>query len=59
MKPLRRTLLKYRGHPGSFAVMLLVLLSAVLTVGVLFSLLGYILIRGIPQLTPRDRKSVA
>lgn len=32
--------------------MLLVLLSAVLTVGVLFSLLGYILIRGIPQLTP-------
>lgn len=52
MKPLRRTLLKYRGHPGSFAVMLLVLLSAVLTVGVLFSLLGYILIRGIPQLTP-------
>lgn len=52
MKPLRRTLLKYRGHPGSFAVMLLVLLSAVLTVGVLFSLLGYILIRGFPQLTP-------
>ena len=48
MKPLRRTLLKYRGHPGSFAVMLLVLLSAVLTVGVLFSLLGYILIRGFP-----------
>ena len=52
MKPLRRTLLKYRGHPGSCAVMLLVLLSAVLTVGVLFSLLGYILIRGFPQLTP-------
>ena len=52
MKPLRRTLLKYRGHPGSLALFLLVLLSAVLTVGVLFSLLGYILIRGIPQLTP-------
>ncbi len=39
-------------HPGSFLLRLLVLLSAVLTVSVLVFLIGYILIHGIPYLTP-------
>lgn len=42
----------YRKHPGSFVLMLLVLIAAVLTIGVLVFLVGYILIRGIPFLKP-------
>ena len=38
----------YTKHPGSFLLLLLVLVAAVLTVGVLVFLVGYILIRGIP-----------
>lgn len=45
-------LISYRKHPGSFLLLLLVLLSAVLTVGVLVFLIAYILIHGIPYLTP-------
>ena len=41
----------YTKHPGSFLLLLLVLVAAVLTVGVLVFLVGYILIRGIPYLT--------
>ena len=40
----------YTKHPGSFLLLLLVLVAAVLTVGVLVFLVGYILIRGIPYL---------
>lgn len=47
-----KKLLSYRNHPGSFLLLLLVLLSAVLTVGVLVYLIGYILIHGVPYLTP-------
>ncbi len=39
-------------HPGSFLLRLLVWFSAVLTVGVLVYLIAYILIKGIPYLTP-------
>ena len=42
----------YTKHPGSFLLLLLVLVAAVLTVGVLVFLVGYILIRGIPYLKP-------
>lgn len=42
----------YTKHPGSFVLLLLVLVAAVLTVGVLVFLVGYILIRGIPYLKP-------
>ena len=42
----------YMKHPGSFILLLLVLIAAVLTVGVLVFLVGYILIRGIPYLKP-------
>lgn len=50
----RQTLLQklaaYRKKPGSLAILILVLLSAVLTVGVLIALIGYILVMGIPNL---------
>ncbi len=48
----RQHLVHYKKHPGSLVLFLLVCLSAVLTVGVLLVLVGYILIRGIPNLTP-------
>lgn len=50
---LKDRLSAYRKHPGSLILLLLVLLAAVLTVGVLFYLVGYILIHGIPYLSPR------
>lgn len=49
---LRQRLMSYKKHPGSFLLLLLVLLSAVVTVGVLIFLIAYILIKGIPHLTP-------
>lgn len=42
----------YRRTPGSFIVMLLVMLAAVLTFAVLIFLLAYILIHGLPYLRP-------
>ena len=50
---LKDRLSAYRKHPGSLFLLLLVLLAAVLTVGVLFYLVGYILIHGIPYLSPK------
>ena len=43
----------YRRSPLSLVLRILVLLSAVITVGVLVVLIGYILIKGIPYLSPR------
>ena len=52
----RQTLLQklaaYRKKPGSLAILILVLLSAVLTVGALIALIAYILVMGIPNLSP-------
>ena len=42
----------YRKHPGSFLVMLLVMLGALLTFSVLLFLIAYILINGIPHIKP-------
>ena len=42
----------YRRRPGSLAVLLMVILSAAVTVGILFSLIIYILVNGIPHLKP-------
>lgn len=42
----------YRREPGSLIVLILVLLSAVVTVGVLFSLIIYILVNGVTHLKP-------
>ena len=41
----------YLHHPGSLLLKLLVLASAVITVGVLIYLVAYILIHGVPYLT--------
>ncbi len=43
---------KYRGHPLSLLLRILVDLAAVVTVGVLLAVAGYILIKGIPNLKP-------
>lgn len=53
MKRLQERLRSYRSHPGSFLLMLLVVLSAAVTVAVLCYIVAYILIRGIPYLTPK------
>lgn len=42
----------YKKHPMSFAAYLLVCISAVVTVGILALLVGYILVKGIPYLKP-------
>ena len=42
----------YVKHPGSFILLLLVLIAAVVTVLTLFFLVGYILINGVPYLKP-------
>ena len=42
----------YRRTPLSFVLFLLVCLSAVVKVGILAMLIGYILVKGIPNLTP-------
>lgn len=42
----------YRRHPGSFVLMLLVLLGAVLTFTVLLFLIVYILVQGVPYIRP-------
>lgn len=42
----------YMKRPGSFILLILVLLAAVITVGVLGTLVGYILINGLPHLKP-------
>lgn len=48
----KQRLKSYAGTPGSFIVMLLVVLSAVLTFTVLIFLIVYILIHGIPYIKP-------
>ena len=43
---------KYKGHPGSLILMVLVMLAAVITFAVLLFLIAYILIKGVPHLKP-------
>ena len=42
----------YLKHPGSFIVMLLVMLGAIITFAVLLFLIAYILINGVPHIKP-------
>ena len=51
-KKLSQRLKSYKRTPGSFIVMLLVMLSAILTFTVLIFLIAYILINGLPHLKP-------
>ena len=43
---------KYSGHPFSLIMAILIHLAALITVGVLFALVAYILIRGVANLSP-------
>lgn len=53
MKPsLKQKLLAYRHDPKSFLLLLAVVLAAVLTMSAIIFLILYILIKGIPHLTP-------
>lgn len=45
--------LTYKHRPGSLIVRILVLISAIFTIGVLFSLIIYILVNGVSNLSPR------
>ena len=44
--------LTYKNKPGSLAVLICVILAAAITVGVLFSLIIYILVNGVVHLKP-------
>ena len=49
---MQQKLKDYLRHPGSFIAFLLIMLSAVITVGVMIFIVAYILIKGIPNITP-------
>ena len=49
---IKQRLISYKRHPGSAVMAFFVLLSALITVGVLLFLIAYILIKGIPNITP-------
>lgn len=42
----------YLQHPGSFAVYLLIMLAAFITVGIMIFIVAYILVKGIPNIKP-------
>ncbi len=46
----RQKMAAYKNHPGSFFILILTLLAAAITVGVLLSLIVYILVKGIPNI---------
>lgn len=48
----KQKMLQYKNHPTSFVLLCLVLLCAVITASVLLFLILYILVQGIPNLTP-------
>ena len=52
MQKFKEKMQMYRRHPGSLLLFILVVLSAVITVAVLVYLIAYILIHGVPYLTP-------
>lgn len=51
MKDIKSKFELYKKHPLSFMVLILVWLSALITVGILVVLVGYVLIKGIPNLS--------
>ncbi len=53
MDKLRQKLKAYAHHPGSFFLALLVWISAIFTAVTLIFIVGYILIKGVPHLTPQ------
>lgn len=49
---LKQKMRAYMKRPGSFILLILVLLAALITVGMLGTLVGYVLIKGLPHLKP-------
>ena len=49
---MQQKLKDYLHHPGSFIAFLLIMLAAIITVGVMIFIVAYILIKGIPNITP-------
>lgn len=49
---IKQKMLQYKNHPSSLVLLILVILCAVITVGTLLFLIAYILVQGIPNLTP-------
>lgn len=47
-----KKLKEYKNHPGSFAVMLMIILAAALTVSTIVFIIAYILINGLPNIKP-------
>lgn len=52
MQTIRQKLVTYRRHTSSFVLLTLTILAAVVTIGVLMSLIIYILVKGVPNLKP-------
>ena len=52
VQTLRQRFSNYKKHPFSFFLFLIVILAAAVTVIVLISLVGYILVKGVPNLKP-------
>ena len=44
---------EYTKHPGSFIVFILIILATIITVGTMLFLVAYILLKGIPNITPQ------
>lgn len=49
---LKQRIIQYKNHPSSFILFALSVLCAIITVGILLFLIVYILVQGIPNLTP-------
>ena len=47
---LKKRLKNYKKHPGSLIILIFVIISAVITAGILLSIVAHILIKGIPNL---------
>lgn len=52
MKKFKDRMITYKKHPLSFALFLLLCVAAVVTVGVLLSLIVYIIVMGLPHIKP-------
>lgn len=49
---MREKIKEYLKHPASFAVFVLIMMAALVTVGVMVFIVAYILVKGIPNITP-------
>jgi len=43
---------EYKRHPSSLIVLILIILSAIITIGVMIFIVAYILMKGVPNITP-------